>query len=138
MSTFFSKLPTLAYPLIIYNLLGFIAPAELERVWFTTTLISGSEFTFTMSHLFLVLGIIFLTIEVLKATRTSVVSIIDHSLSLVVFIVFLLEFVLVGFAGNATFLILTLMSLADVITGFTITLVASRRDVSIEGSSISL
>lgn len=134
----FSKLPTLAYPLIFYNLLGFIAPAELERTLFSTVLISGSVFTFTVSHLFLISGIIFLTIEVIKSTRTSVVSIIDHTLSLIVFIVFLLEFVLMRFAGNATFLILTLMSLADVITGFTITLVASRRDVTIDNGNLPI
>jgi len=42
---------------------------------------------------------------------------------------------LVRFAGNAEFLVLTLMALADVITGFAVTIFAARRDVSVEGGS---
>lgn len=129
-----TKVPTLIYPLVIYNLLGFFAPAELDRILFSLILISGSDFTFTVNHLFLLLGIIALTVEVIKSTSTSTATVIDHGLSLVVFIVFLLEFILVRFAGTPEFLILTLMALADVITGFTVTIFAARRDFAFGGN----
>ena len=99
---------------------------------FRSFLISGSEFIFTVGHLFLILGVVFLTVEVIKSTRTSVESVLDHSFSLIVFVLYLLEFILVRYAGNAVFLILTLMSLADVITGFTVTIFAARRDVAVD------
>jgi hypothetical protein len=35
--------------------------------------------------------------------------------------------------GSATFLILTLLALVDVIAGFTVSLATARRDISIEG-----
>lgn len=127
------RIPTLVYPLIIYNLIGLFAADALNAEIFRFLLVSGSEFIFTTAHLFLIVGVICLTIEVIKSTRTTVESVLDHSFSVIVFIVYLLEFILVRFAGNAEFLILTLMALADVITGFAVTIFAARRDVSVEG-----
>ena len=127
-----ARIPTLIYPLIIYNLFGLFAPNMLEQIMFRFFLVSGSEFIFTVGHLFLILGVVFLTVEVIKSTRTSVESVLDHSFSLIVFVLYLLEFILVRYAGNAVFLILTLMSLADVITGFTVTIFAARRDVAVD------
>ena len=56
----------------------------------------------------------------------------DHILSIATFVVALVCFLLVDYAGTATFFILTLMTLVDVIAGFTISLFAARRDLAIE------
>ena len=44
---------------------------------------------------------------------------------------YLIEFLLVKSAGAGVFLVLTLMSFLDLIAGFTVTLGAARRDVTI-------
>ena len=65
-------------------------------------------------------------------------SVIDHSMSTLVFIIFLVEFLTVKGAGNSTFLILGLMSLFDVIAGFTVTIVAARRDFAVGEGGVHL
>jgi len=80
-------------------------------------------------------GLVFLFVEVLKSTRTSQAAIFDHILSTLVLIVFLIEFIAVKGAGTSTFFILALMSLFDVIAGFTVTITTARRDVTMDRDS---
>ena len=56
-------------------------------------------------------SLVALYVEMLKSTRTGTSSVIEHSLSVLLFVVFLIEFIVVPGAGTATFLLLTLMSL---------------------------
>ena len=107
--------------------------ATLASQIYSMELVSGAVWTFTVSDLFIILGVLTLYIEVFKSTRTGVTSVIDHSLSMVVFIVFLIEFLVVKSCGTSTFFILGLMSLLDVIAGFTVSIVAARRDFSFGG-----
>ena len=48
------------------------------------------------------------------------------------FIIFLLEFVLVKWAQTSSFFNLTLMSLFDVIAGFTISIRTAKRDITLD------
>jgi hypothetical protein len=48
-----------------------------------------------------------------------------------VFILFLVEFLLVGAAASSLFFILMLMSLVDVVAGFTVSITAAGRDVTL-------
>jgi uncharacterized membrane protein len=73
-----------------------------------------------------------LFIEVVKATRSSMASAIDHALSALVFAAYLVEFLLVKAAGTGVFLVLTIMSFLDLIAGFTVTLGTARRDLTIQ------
>ncbi len=128
----FSAIPLFLFVLIIYNaivLLG--SPETLGLGLLTMTLISGAEWSISVSDLLLVTGLVVLYIEIFKATRTSVSSVINHTLSMLVFIAFIIEFISVKGAGNSTFLLLGLMALMDVVAGFTITIVAARRDFNV-------
>jgi hypothetical protein len=131
-------LPTFLFLLIILNIIfifgGGTRPG-LDGTFFKIHLPSQAEWDFRWGDLFLLLGLICLFIEVIKATRTSNSEIYDHILSTLTFIVFLLEFILVNRAGNSVFLLLTLMSLFDVIAGFSITISTSRRDVTLDRDS---
>lgn len=128
-------LPTFFFLLVVLNILfifGAAGGAELEGRLFSVTMVSQDIWVFTWGHFFLVVGLICLFIELLKATRTSVASIYDHIMSTLTFILFLLEFILVKGAGSSVFLMLTLMSLFDVVAGFTITITAARRDIALD------
>jgi hypothetical protein len=105
---------------------------EVESL-FTLTLPSGKPWGPTWSSLFLLLGVLILYIELVKSTKTGSITLIEHALSMVVFIACLMEFILVPQAGTSTFLILTLMSLLDVVAGFTITVASARRDFTMGG-----
>jgi hypothetical protein len=56
----------------------------------------------------------------------------DHILSMVLFIVMLVEFLLVARAGTSTFFILMVICLVDVLAGFIITARTAQRDIQID------
>jgi hypothetical protein len=126
--------PLLVVPLIIYNLIAFIffggRPIGWSNQLFAIFMASGSPWVLTLGDLMVVIGLVFLFFEILKSTRTGSSSIFEHILSTGVFIVFLIEFILVGAAASSTFFILMIMSLIDVIAGFSVSMSAAERDVS--------
>lgn len=95
---------------------------------------SGATLNITWNILFILIGICILYVEILKATRATYQALLDHLLSLVVFVIFLIELIVLREMGSATFLILTFLSLIDVIAGFTVSLSTARRDIAIDGS----
>ncbi len=131
----FKITPFFLFILILYNVLAFAIQSETQNVLhadlFNVQLISGSVFVLSINDLLIILGVIALYIEILKSTRASTFSVIEHAFSMLVFVAFLIEFIVVRRAGNAGFLILTLMSLLDVIAGFTVSISTARRDFSV-------
>ncbi len=125
---FLLQIPTLLFAFIAYNILALLQSDAISQVLFSIPLISGATFNVSVSDLLLAFGILFLTIEVIKATRTNTTSVVDHMLSMVVFVAFLVEFLTLPFAGTSTFFLLMLMALADVIAGFSVSIAAARRD----------
>lgn len=98
---------------------------------FSMTLISEAVWSPTISDLLIILGVIFLYFEIFKSTRSGTTSIIEHGISMGTFLAFLIIFLTVKDAGSSTFLILTLMSLLDVVGGFTVTISTARRDLDV-------
>ncbi|MBP8129880.1 MAG: hypothetical protein KA184_09920 [Candidatus Hydrogenedentes bacterium] len=131
--------PLLFIVLVIYNV-AMMAGANFQE---NATLISiprlAQETPIALggADLLVGLGIFLLFFEILKATRVSRTTIIDHMLSMSVFIIFLVELLVVDGAGTAPFILLMLISLLDVLAGFTISIATARRDLSI-GSPTSV
>lgn len=123
--------------LLSYNVIIFLSTADNyipdEVVASLQIPSSGATLTITWNILFVLVGIGILYIEILKSTRATFQALLDHVLSLCVFVVFLVELLTMREMGSATFLILTLLSLIDVIAGFTVSLSTARRDITIEG-----
>lgn len=92
-----------------------------------------STWTLSIGDLLVAIGICVLYLEILKATRTSAAAVLDHALSIIVFVICLLEFLLIPQMGTASFFLITLMTFVDVIAGFTVTISAARRDVGLGG-----
>ncbi|MFZ4166788.1 hypothetical protein [Brevundimonas sp. NPDC058933] len=131
-------IPLLVVPVVIYNLVvllggsasdAVLGPAAvLSEVLFRVPMTSGAVWTISVGDLILFLSLILLFVELLKSTSSQRVAIVNHALSMVLFVVCLVEFLLLpGFAGSVFFLILT-MVLLDVLAGFIVTIIASRRD----------
>ena len=131
-------IPLLVVPVVIYNLvilLGGSAPdavlgqaSVLSEVLFRVPMTSGAVWSISVGDLILFLSLILLFVELLKSTSSPRVAIVNHALSMALFVVCLVEFLLLpGFAGSVFFLILT-MVLLDVLAGFIVTIIASRRD----------
>jgi hypothetical protein len=128
-------LPVPVFVLLAYNALvlpGGNPAATLTATVMSLALASGAAFILTVGELLLLIGVLALFIEIVKATRGSMVSAVDHALSALVFVAYLIEFLLVKSAGTGVFLVLTLMSFLDLIAGFTVTIGAARRDLTID------
>ncbi|MEO3389097.1 hypothetical protein [Mesorhizobium sp. CAU 1741] len=130
-----AHIPLMIVPFILYNigLAGLFG--DLSDPWaadvFSVGMLSGGTWTMTIADLFVLLALLLLFVEVLKATRTSNASLLDHMLSTLVFIAFLVEFLLVERAASSLFFILTAVAFIDVLAGFSISLRAASRDVNL-------
>ena len=81
--------------------------------------------------LLIILSILLLFIEVLKATRFGVKAIMDHILSFIVFVAALAEFIMVKQAATSTFLLLLVICFVDVVGGFSISIRTAQRDLAL-------
>lgn len=126
--------PLLLLPLIIYNLAAFGWLGPSVEVWaqplVSLDLVSGANWVLTSGDLLLLLALVVLFIEVLKATATGTQSIVDHGFSAVVFVIYLVEFLVVPAAATSLFFACMAMSFIDVVAGFSVSIRAAGRDVN--------
>jgi hypothetical protein len=128
--------PLMLIPFILYNLAMFGVFGgggidALETVVVSVDMMSGAIWTMSIGDLFIVVSLIILFFEILKATRRSSLALLDHLFSMALFIVFLVEFLLVQGAATQIFFILMLITLVDVVAGFTVSIKSASRDVAI-------
>ena len=124
-----ASFPLLAIVVAAYTALALVAPGWLNGVVFVLPLLSGSMLPFLGGAVLLVVGLLLLCVEVYRATSSSTAAILNHVLSLVVFIVALIDLLVMPRMANMTFFLIVLMTLSDVIAGFTVTISTARRDI---------
>jgi len=131
---FLIGIPLLIIPFAVYNMIAFLTPGvEWTNPITTVQMMSGASWTITFEDALITFSVLLLCVEIFKATRTSSSrGVIDHMLSLLLFIAMLVEFLLVQRAATSTFFLLMLLAFVDVIGGFAITARSARRDVAIE------
>ncbi|MBV9540883.1 MAG: hypothetical protein JO167_06405 [Alphaproteobacteria bacterium] len=132
--------PLLLLPVVLYNLIalggGVIFHMNLQDALsinhaLSIKMFSGDTWMFSFGDFLILLTLGLLFVEVVKATRTTSREIINHGLSLVVFIVALIEFItLKGFATTPFFFVVV-MCLFDVAAGYTISIVAAEHDLGL-------
>ena len=125
--------PLLIVPFAIYNIIAFLFDLGFADTVFSIQMMSGATLGVTTGDLLIILSILLLFVEILKATRFGVKSIVDHMLSFVVFVAALVEFLMVQKAATSNFLIFLVICAVDVIGGFSISIRAATRDFTIEG-----
>jgi hypothetical protein len=129
-----AALPLTIIPFILYNLLMIMGvDLSTSLVGDGITMMSGGVWKLTWGDVLLLIGIVVLFIEIVKATYTGTASMIDHGLSMVVFIAFLVEFLMVSQAASSVFFLLMMTALIDVIAGFTIGIRVAKRDIGFGG-----
>lgn len=131
-----AAIPLMIVPLIFYNVLVFspyggIGLDSLSNEIVSVAMMSGAVWTMELGDTVIVAALVLLFFEVLKATRTGSWSLIDHLLSTLVFIAFLVEFLLVRQAATDIFFILTVIAFVDLVAGFSVSIRSAGRDVSI-------
>ena len=136
----FAAYPLLALVVLIYNLIaltmtgGVHAPdpqAQLSQELLGLRKATGVRGSVGLSDVLLATGLVLVFIELLKSTTSRRVAIINHSLSMILFIVCLVEFLLFGAFATSTFFLITLMVLLDVLAGFIVTIASSKRELDL-------
>ncbi|MEM9738802.1 MAG: hypothetical protein AAF829_02965 [Pseudomonadota bacterium] len=156
MRALFSVFPLLVIPVAIYMVLALTAggtdittldPVTGERMvaplaerlnsgLLTLDMISGVEWQLTNGDMLILLALAFLFLEILKSTSTGTATIMNHAISMILFIACLIMFLLLPNYATSTFFILTIMTLLDVLAGVVVTIVSARRDFAVgEGFS---
>ena len=108
----FAAFPLLALPVLLYNLVllsmkgglnATDAAAQLAQPLFTIHMTSGGAWPVNLGDLFLAAALIVMFIELLKSTNSRNVAIVNHSLSMILFVVCLVEFLLLkGFSTRCS------------------------------------
>ena len=126
--------PLLLIPFAIYNIIAFLMPGVTwTGIVATVHMVSGADWTMSAGDILIALAIVLLCGEVMKSTRIGIRTVVDHALSLILFLGMLVEFILVKQAATATFFLLLVVSFIDVLGGFAVTLRSAQRDLTVEG-----
>ena len=134
----FAALPLLSFPILAYNLIALTLVGGFKSVegdirmsepLFAIPMTSNVQWPVNLGDILMAAGLIVLFIELLKSTTSRRTAIVNHALSMLLFVACLVEFLLAPAFATSTFFLLTLMVLLDVLAGFIVTIVTARRDV---------
>jgi hypothetical protein len=147
MGAIFGIFPLLSIPVIIYNLMAFTFSGKdstgslltmaqqmgdpAHAVARIPMVSEGAVWAVTSGDLLIILSMAFFFVEILKSTSTGTATIANHAVSMIVFIICLIEFLLFKNFATSVFFILTVMSLLDVLAGVVVTIISARRDFTV-------
>jgi hypothetical protein len=135
----FRIFPVLLIVIILYNVLavanGFSGNEAMQsflaREHVTFHMFSGDSWDFSLGDVVLSIGFICLFVEVLKATRTTRRELIHHGLAVLVFAIALVEFIVVKGFSTSVFFFVLVMTVFDVVAGYTISIVAAEHNLGV-------
>ena len=143
MGAIFNVFPLILIPVLTYTIWAFgstaanhnnseVVRGHLADAWMRVPMASGVEWVVTFGDVMVMLALLLLFIELLKSTSTGTAAIFNHALSMLVFIICLVEFLLHPAFATSTFFLIMIMSLLDVLAGVIVTIVSARRDVEFD------
>lgn len=134
--------PLLIIPVLIYNIIGILGSGGADgakavqmgmaNAALTLSMPSSAVWVVSWGEILVLIALFLLFVELLKSTGTGTMEIFNHGLSLVVFIICLIEFLLNPWCATSTFFMIMVMSLLDTLAGMIVTIVSARRDVEFE------
>ena len=152
MRALFGIFPLLVIPVALYNLLALGFGGSLETIneagelvrsdvapiltvlnndALALPMISQVRWVLTNGDAIVLMAMVLLFLEILKSTSTGTATIMNHGISMVLFIVCMIEFLLLPNFATSTFFILMSMTLLDVLAGVIVTIVSARRDFGV-------
>ena len=129
--------PMILIAVIAYNFLVFGSGAvgqhdiaAMLESGVSLALFSGDLWKITLGDAFVAGALLLLFVEIIKAAGTSHREILNHGLSMLTFVAAVVEFLVLKGFGTSTFFLITVMCLFYVVAGYTISIVAAKRDLS--------
>ena len=130
--------PLLIIPVIVYALFAFgggmAGHDDIARVLshgVDIPMFSGDTWHFSLGDSIVLLSLVLLFVEIVKATRTTSRELVNHALSMLTFVVALVCFVALKGFSTSTFFLILMMNLFDVIAGYTISIIAAEHDLGL-------
>ena len=84
-----------------------------------------------IGDLLIFFSLILLFFELLKSTSSQKIAIVNHALSMILFVLCLIAFLLLRGFATSTFFLITTMVMLDVLAGFIVTIISARKDFDI-------
>jgi hypothetical protein len=131
-----TTLPLLAISLVVYTFLTLVGGTAWINTPASVMTMANVQWAITWGDLFLWMNMLFLFVEIVKATATNARSIVNHGLSIVVFIISFALLVMNPAYVNSAFANLVMLTLIDTVGGFIITIISARRDFDGSGPII--
>ncbi len=123
--------PLLSVPVILYNVVAlgggvFSRAAEdvvagLARTLTTVPMASGTVWVVSSGDVILLIALLMVFLELLKAARNTREDALSHILSLGLFVLCLIEFLLIPAFASTLFFAITMMTLMNVLAGYMMT-----------------
>jgi hypothetical protein len=111
--------PLLLIPFALYNIVAFLLNMPLSDTALTIPLLDERSMPVTIGDALVVIAMLLLYVETLKATRAGK-TVIDHLLSFVLLAAMASQLVLVPRAMTPTLMLLTVLGFVDLITGLSV------------------
>jgi hypothetical protein len=125
--------PLLLIPFVIYNIFAFLfGVTDWNVSWGSVEIISGGVWHISWGDLLVALAIILLFIEITKSARLGSRGLVEHMLSMMLFIGMIVEFLMVQRAATSPFFLLMVTQFVDVLGGFTVAVRTAQRDIGIQ------
>lgn len=112
--------PLLLIPFTLYNIVVFILDLSFTDTLVSLPLLEGRALPVTTGELLIILAMLLLYLEVVKAARVGMKGVMDHVLALALFIGMACELALVPKAATSTLLLLTALAFVDLIVGLSV------------------
>jgi hypothetical protein len=134
------SLPMLLFAVLLYNILAFAgglftsAAHGMDGLMASAIgirMISGDVWTIRLGDGLVFLSLVLLFADVVRATRSTSVEVMNHALSTLVFAAALVEFIVLRHFSTSSFFLIVAMCLFDVIAGFTISIIAAKRELAL-------
>jgi hypothetical protein len=124
--------PLLLVPFVLYNMVAFLFDLPFGTVLFSFSLLSGGSLAINIGDALVILGALLLYLEILKATRLAGKAVMDHLLSVMLLAAMVFELVSAQRAATSTFLVLLVLSFVDVISGLSLAVPDTPRNIALE------
>jgi hypothetical protein len=125
-------MPFLGIAVIVYAVGVLALGIPVENPVAAVPLPSGGLLRIVFGDGVVLLSLVLFFVELLISTRPTRSSLVNHGLSMALFVLCLVLFLLVPAFGTMTFFLITLLTLIDVISGYSISIITARRDLTLE------
>jgi hypothetical protein len=134
--------PLLIFPVLFYFVLALFSggnhvdgdPAilnNLDATFFSLPMISNVRWSMSVGDALLLATLLLLSFELMKSTSSRSSTMINHMASMGVLLLCIVLFLLVPNFATATFFLMTIMVLMDVMVGVIVSIVSARRDFGV-------